>query len=131
MPAVVFLLTSLVFAVHALLGCGIHHACEYGAEVVAAASGCEKHGHSHEHCHHGGHPPHEHEPCEPCAHASCSYVKAETQQVSSLVQMTYVFMLPAVEPYVVSLRAGSVRAPEMRGDCYATELYVWHCALII
>jgi hypothetical protein len=135
-PMQVFLcvLTSLVFASHALLGCGVHRTCEHRTAILAdSAATNAKH-----HCdtHHDGHEEEPGDPqresSEPCSHSACSYVKGETQRIDSSkdVVALWAAMAPIASNQADAVTA-SVRQPVCQADFSSTQLYVWHCALII
>jgi hypothetical protein len=134
MQSLVCLLTSLVFAAHAVLGCGAHRTCEHGTATWADATAR----HAEHACvaHHNGHDAtpcdnHQHS-SEPCSHSVCSFVKAETQRVD--VSSDVIALWAASAPAELGLGdAGSaaVFEPICRADLSSTQLYVWHCALII
>ncbi len=127
------LFASGVFAVHAVLGCGVHHACQHGV----AAGRCTAQRHAEHHCdHHSGDREQpaggEHAPADPCQHAVCSYVKAETQRVdladgdaASFTTMSPVNATPAAQA------ASAISESLCKADLSSTHLYVLHCALII
>lgn len=128
------IVTSVVFAAHALLGCGVHYACRHNPtrEVCSAA-------HDHVHgCagHHEGESPEpcdDHSPAAPCQHVSCSFVKAETvrlDQSSGHVEWMAASATPLelVESPQVFL---TVNEPLCAADLTSTPLFVWHCALIL
>jgi hypothetical protein len=98
----------------------------------------EHNGHDHSHgvtAHHHDHdavPDHDSdEPCEPCSQSDCNYVKAETQQVDSASHVAISFALLPVSRTEISESRGRVVEPVCRADLSSTQLYVWHCALII
>jgi hypothetical protein len=134
MQNVVCLVTSLVFAAHALLGCGAHRTCEHRTAVLDE----QVHSHAAHECaiHHGGHSDapadDEHHSPEPCSHTVCSYVKVETQQadLSHDVRLAWIALAP-VDASAVEAVGAAVGEPVCRADLSSTQLYVWHCALII
>jgi hypothetical protein len=134
MQNVLCLLTSLVFAVHALLGCAAHRSCGHRAAILPR---------DHEECgvhacvtHHEGHDSQpaddEHDSPAPCSHSVCSYVKAETQQVD--LRNAIVAFWAVLRPIDLG-PSGAVTAavsePICQADISSTQLFVWHCALII
>jgi hypothetical protein len=134
MQSIVCLLTSLLFAAHALLGCGAHRACEHGTAIWAGSATA----HAEHECvaHHDGHDgapsDKDHDSSEPCSHSVCSFVKAETQRVdkSNDVVTSWVLSAP-VELGQGDAASLAVFEPVCRTDLSSTQLYVWHCALII
>jgi hypothetical protein len=141
MQRTVQIITSAIFALHALLGCAMHHSCQHGVAVARCEVG-KKHQAHHCTCRHhavahdddgASEPCHDdHAPADPCKYTSCSYVKAETQRVN-LADHQVAAVLPAAT--IVALHsspiASAVCVPVSRADLSATEIYVWHCALII
>jgi hypothetical protein len=130
----VSLLTSLMFAAHALLGCVAHRTCEHRSAIVS----CTATSHAGHACtaHHDGHDgePAEHEggSSESCLHSDCSYVKADTQQVDLSADMALLIgTIVAVDPHHEGSFAAAIRDPICRADLTSTQLFVWHCALII
>ena len=128
------LLTSLVFAAHAMLGCGAHRTCDHSSAIVNCAPSshavqeCVAHqsGHGEKPSHHG------HEPSAPGSHSVCSYVKAETQRIDLSNDVAALFAAIApVDPIHDGIFTHAVGAPICRADLSSTQLYVWHCALII
>jgi hypothetical protein len=93
-----------------------------------AAHECDSHS-----CHDEGQPGHEeHEPSPPCQHSICSFVKAEIQRIDFSNDVVAWFPPAAA---LDSIQNGHVAAtfgePICRADLSSTQLYVWHCALII
>jgi hypothetical protein len=134
MRTLVCLLTSLVFAVHALVGCGAHRSCEHrtailsGHQVAHESHDCVAHHHGDREAPEDG----EHDSSAPCSHSVCSYVKAETQQVD--LSNAFVAFWTAMGPIEVGpsgAMSAAIVQPVCRGDLSSTQLYVWHCALII
>jgi hypothetical protein len=124
-------LTSLVFAAHAVLGCGVHHAChEACAGAVAAGHSCSHHGHDE-----GPDAPPgegEHSPGRPCQHLACSFVKADTVRVDQGEHVSW-----DATTLLFSARAEAAQRPGTAGksicaaDLSSAQVYVWHCALLI
>jgi len=127
-------LTSLVFVTHALLGCGAHRACEHSTTVnsTVAAHHAEHQCAAH-HADLGDEPgQHEGEPSPPCPHSDCSFVKAETQRVDLSHDVTaWIAAIALVGSVHDGGLADAVYEPICRVDLSSTQLYVWHCALII
>jgi hypothetical protein len=134
MERLIQIVTSVVFAAHALLGCGVHYSCRHNpAREICSAT---------QHVHHdcGGH--HEgqsHEssdeglPEAPCQHVSCSFVKAETVRVDQgvghveWIAAAAMLVEPAATPQVFL----TANEPLCAADLTSTPLFVWHCALVI
>jgi hypothetical protein len=127
--------TSLIFAVHAVLGCSVHHACsEAQPRGEQAACGVARH---HCHCHghdHDAAPADESNcPAQCCQHVACSYVKAEQVRIDDDNSPS----APAAVLPAVALNSSSppsfhiAVAPDIPRILSATPLYVWHCALVI
>jgi hypothetical protein len=128
------LLASLVFAVHAVLGCGFHNACQHGFAVVSRtaadhvehACAAHDHGDSHEPA------DDDQKPADPCQHVACSFVKAETPRID--LTHANVAWLTAMLPVTQSHRgqiASATCEPICKADLSSAQLYVWHCALLI
>jgi hypothetical protein len=125
-------MTSLVFAAHALLGCGAHRTCEHRTAILSDAAAT----HMEHDCdaHHAGH---DDVPCDDersgsCSHSVCSYVKAEAQRIDlSNDLLALSSALAPVELGPGNATAAAVLEPVCRFDLSSTQLYVWHCALII
>jgi hypothetical protein len=65
-------------------------------------------------------------------HSDCSYVKADTQQVDLSADMALLIgTIVAVDPHHEGSFAAAIRDPICRADLTSTQLFVWHCALII
>jgi hypothetical protein len=134
MRTLICLLTILAFAAHASLGCGAHRTCEHSTTVASEAHTCHKHSHSvaaHHRDHNATADHEEGEPCDPCSHSDCSYVKAETQQVDAASPLASSFALLPVSLTEVSESTNRFDEPVCQADLSSTQLYVWHCALII
>jgi hypothetical protein len=133
MQTFVCVLTSLVFAAHALLGCGAHRTCEHRTAILAdsavrhAEHACRAHHEEHDEAPCDG----DHESPDPCSHSVCSYVKAETQRVDLLNDT--LALRAALTPVELQddAAAAAVFQPVCLADISSTHLYVWHCALII
>jgi hypothetical protein len=124
------LLTSLVFAAHALLGCGVHHVWQQAPPIaVAAGHSCSHHDHNKgPEAPAGG----ERSPGPPCQHLACSFVKADTVRVDQGEDESW-----ALASLLCPARAGA--AQQLRSaanticaaDLSSAQVYVWHCALLI
>jgi hypothetical protein len=124
----------LVFAAHAVLGCGVHHVCLHGSTIAE--------GIDHQCSHHDAVPgpcgqsqaPADDGPCplDRCQHMSCSFVKADTVRIDhgersgSLVGAP----LQAVYTFAAQRRLADCE-PACPAILSAAQLYVWHCALLI
>jgi hypothetical protein len=133
MQSFVCLLTSLVLAAHAVLGCGAHRPCEHRAAILADGTAAHA---GHECAAHHGHSDlpceKERDSSEPCSHSVCSFVKAETQRVdlSNDAVTSWAGSASLALSQSGTLTA-AIREPVFRADITSTHLYVWHCALII
>ncbi|MCI0334944.1 MAG: hypothetical protein L0228_17190 [Planctomycetes bacterium] len=112
----------------------MHHACQHGVTAVL----CTAQRHAEHHCdgHHAGDGEQpvdgDHAPADPCQHAVCSYVKAETQRVDLSDGGAASFTLAAPVNTATDVQVASAKSePICRADLSSTHLYVWHCALII
>jgi len=125
------LLASVAFAAHALLGCGVHHAC--CVAKLESPANCHWHlagaaGHDAP-CHPGEAPqPHR----DSCQHVPCSFTKAEVVRIEKDTRKaTFQIALPT------SAAAHSIQTCEAVGEPFrsapstSTALYVWHCKLLI
>lgn len=134
MQRIVYLLTSLVFAAHALLGCAAHRTCGHRTAVFTgqpenhADRDCAAH-----YASHGNEPGEDrHQSPETCWHSACSYVKAETPRVDVSANWAASWaVLGPVEKGQADAWAADVGEPVHRVDFSSAQLYVWHCALII
>jgi hypothetical protein len=128
------ILMSVVFAVHALLGCSAHCACPHNPVLHIVGTLCQtehdvgKHGEgeSHEPCDHDS-------PDCDCQHVSCSYVKADTVR---FVQGGGHVARVTLTPVLVGTSQSSQHFVRDSGQLAAanlssTPVYVWHCALVI
>jgi hypothetical protein len=134
MKFLICLLTSLVFAAHALLGCGAHRSCELGTAILAGSGAVDEERHCAAHdCGNGETPcDGDREPSETCSHSACSYVKAESQRVDAADDVAAFCATPApVDLQHFAATSAAVLEPVCRVDLSSTQLYVWHCALII
>jgi hypothetical protein len=134
MRTFICLLTTFVFAFHASLGCGAHRAC--GNSTVMFGNAEVGHNHvrditGHHHDHNGTADHEDNQPCEPCSNSDCSYVKAETQQVDAAGHLTLGTALLTFSPIETSEPPSRYSEPLCKADLSSTQLYVWHCALII
>jgi hypothetical protein len=134
MERLIQIVTSVVFAAHALLGCGVHHTCRHNPVVAVCST---THDHSH-HCasHHEGESHEsggEQSPAEPCQHVSCSFVKAETVRLDQGVgHVEWIIpVAPAIELTATSQRLLALHEPLCTADLNSTPLFVWYCALVI
>lgn len=125
--------TGALFALHALLGCGLHHLCQHGAAVVSCTVSHDGGHRCHAHHHGNDEVPAEHDPApaDLCQHGVCSYVKAETTPAPALdIQPAWIAPVVAdvsLAPHV----AATAEAPLCNADLSTTQIYVWNCALII
>jgi hypothetical protein len=134
MDRLIQIVTSFVFAAHALLGCGVHFSCRHNPAVEICSS---DHDHAHGCASHDEGEPYEsgeeESPEAPCQHVSCSFVKAESVRLDQGGQpiewlaATAALLEPAMSPQV-SLSASE---PLCAADLTSTPLFVWHCALVI
>jgi hypothetical protein len=128
------LLTSLVFTAHALLGCGVHHACQYGLGVIHHTADyhsghvCRAHGHDDSSAPAND----DQEPTNSCQHVACSFVKAETPRIdfASRHVAGLAATLPVEQDHGGQL-VSTAGEPVCMADLSSTQLYVWHCALLI
>jgi hypothetical protein len=134
MERLIQIVTSVVFAAHALLGCGVHYTCRHNPAVEVCST---THDHSHD-CasHHEGESQEsgdDQSPSEPCQHVSCSFVKAETVRVDqSAGHVEWVVpVAPSIELTATSQRFLTTNEPLCAVELTSTPLFVWHCALVI
>jgi hypothetical protein len=126
--------TSVVFAAHALLGCGVHYTCRHNP-AVAVCSTADHHSHD---CasHHEDDSQESSDdpaPAAPCQHVSCSFVKAETVRVEQgMGHVEWIVQVaPSIELTATSQRILVANEPLCAADLTSTPLFVWHCALVI
>lgn len=127
------LLVGLVFAAHALVGCGVHHLCQHGVSILHCTASDEAEHACHSHgCHHDSEPTDDgDEPSPPCNHSICSFVKAETSRVDFSDFVVPCFMAATAVESIDNGPEALACEPICRDHLVATHLYVWHCALII
>jgi hypothetical protein len=127
------LTTSLIFAVHVVLGCTVHH-------VYGHAEACDAHAAVHEghDCHdaHDGQPnptDESDQPTPPCQHLDCSFVKAESVQVEQGGPQSDWTLGTHFQPEIKTPQSccPAFDSGLTRDLSSAAPLYVWHCALII
>ena len=128
------LLTSLVFAAHALLGCGVHHVCQNGSAIgERAAQPCS---------HHDGPAGHREDspgpaddaqrPSRSGQHTACSFVKADTVRIEHGERYASPIAGPLCLRRMEAVQVGRVECePICEANLSSTHLYVWHCALLI
>jgi hypothetical protein len=127
------ILTSLLFAAHAVFGCCTHHVHRSEGLVERQALCDDMHAGASEHSSHGDAPDegHQHRG-NGCEHFQCVYVKAEIEggQID-LIDCGYspAFAYSDIYSQTVSGSLRSLAASFAHAD--STELYVWHCALLI
>jgi hypothetical protein len=134
MERLIQIVTSVVFAAHALLGCGVHFTCRHNPAVEVCAA---DHHHAHDCASHDEGSPYEsgedESPQAPCQHVSCSFVKAESVrldyggQLVNLLAATPTLLEPVMLPHVYR----TANEPLCAADLTSTPLFVWHCALVI
>lgn len=134
MPRLHHLLTSLAFAAHALLGCGVHHVWQQGSAVFEHAElSCSHHG---DLSHYPGHSPApaDHQPCpsERCPHIGCTFVKADTVRIDLNDQTASPVATPrcAVQASFTDFGRAECDVAGL-AKLSSAHLYVWHCALLI
>lgn len=120
----VSLVTSLVFCVHATVGCNTLHAWSHDAADGHALSRHTAHDQSSEH---QRSVPERDRVCP-----ACSYVKADAPQfeLSNDVVVSWVASAPLDVGSLAAVTA-AVGEAVFPVDLSSTHLYVWHCALII
>jgi hypothetical protein len=137
MRRIVYFVMSLLFAAHVAVGCCLHHvhreACHSHSHLVGCA---EEHQHELlpplEGTDSDQAPPYDdHHPANQCEHSVCTYVRAEntlldvSSTLSAAVSIaTPNLLLKSSEFSLESPFSKVLLAPR-------TELYVWHCALLI
>jgi hypothetical protein len=128
------LLANVLFGVHALAGCNAHHAWSHGvasydqSAVQHADHDCLSDHHDHPHV-----PSRDSEgPAHPSQHDACSFVKAETVRINHGYSYdAWLTALLPVDQCPCDQLAFADFEPICRADLSSTQLYVWHCALII
>jgi hypothetical protein len=132
MQLIVSSLTCLFFIAHAALGCIAHRTCEHHSTIAHAVAEHADHDCTAHHDHHDSESADDDHSPDNCSHSDCSYVKADTQRLDVANAMTA--LLPALVATDSLFNASSTSATETplcRADLSPTQLYVWHCALII
>jgi hypothetical protein len=124
------LLTTLVFAAHAILGCGVHHLCAVPVELPS--HGCSQHGGLMSHHSESPVPTDgEDRSGHSCNHTACAFVKADTPRIEHGERS----LLPVCVPIPIARVPAAVlywQSPEKIGaGILSAQLYVWHCALLI
>jgi hypothetical protein len=127
------ILTSLVFASHAALGCCAHHAhaARHGSAGAHGVGSDWRHDHAgHEH---NDTPVDEEEHSSGgCDDGSCVFLKSDLAKVH--VAGNHALCLPADAACAVqrpNMRAAAISFRTLSVDARSAELYVWHCALLI
>jgi hypothetical protein len=127
------LLTSLVFAAHALLGCGVHQLCQHATEPVERAA---------HHCSHhdgpAGHPSESQAPADghrcplqTCQHIACSFVKSDTVRIDHGERNLAPVTLPIHTTPAAASPFDHAWCDSSKANLSSARLYVWHCALLI
>lgn len=124
--------TSLIFAVHAVLGCSIHHACAHSHTIAAHDAFAHEEYDCAGHDHDDAAPADESEcPSHSCQHVTCSYVKAETVQLDGSGTQSPAPAIAADETVKPARVFQAIIAADVRLQFSSTPLYVWQCALLI
>jgi hypothetical protein len=132
MQLIVSSLTCLLFAAHAVLGCIAHRTCEHHSTIAHTAADHAEHDCTAHHEHHDCDPADRDHSADNCSHSDCSYVKADTQRLD--ISNATTALLPALvttNSLTDGLGTSAVETLLCRADLSSTQLYVWHCALII
>jgi hypothetical protein len=126
--------TILIFAIHAMLGCGAHHTCAHAqATAVGRADRHADHGCPAGH-HHDSAPDEDNdrEPASPCQHVACSFVKVDplpVDQGQGDVAWVSAWMLAdganSAQPIPAAFDL------PCKANQPSVQIYVWHCALLI
>lgn len=126
----VCLLTSLVFAVHVIVGCTCGHRTKWLGDLAAPQADYARDGRYGDPG--GGDRRGGQQSPKSCPHAASNYLKAELKQVDASpgTMSLYAFQdLSATrEPQAPT---SSVVQPVCRLEISNAQLFVWHCALII
>ncbi|MEX0612098.1 MAG: hypothetical protein WD229_08250 [Pirellulales bacterium] len=128
------LLTSVIFAAHALLGCGVHHICQHGSVVVeSAAHQCSHHDGPASHRGDSHAPADNHQcPMQQCQHMACSFVKTDTVRIDHGERtISLVASLHCTAQTDAAQTHHAACDPICKANFSSVQLYVWHCALLI